>query len=530
MSHSILHGIRHAVFRPASHGGALPGGTDFHVAIIGQSHAVGFADAFISGNASTSGGDGALGYGTPFPACRFNQNSAAAAGNPMVYNINTGTEALQPYDTGGHSNTGIAQTLGRALIKYGLATSPAISVFGVNGSSIPVNWLASSNFPASGEKLNAHYIAYLQARKAEFGRLDCIIHQIGETDAASQPAIDSVRADYTAMYSQIRTALGLPNLPVFISIINQNQTGTPAMVENYRTNQIAWVTLDDAHAFGFDGTVLPLEAQPHYIMGGYADLAFIALKCLISKGFFPGKDIDVPSVNGAPRYVGGSAGYTCQASPSTIRARGWMDPRAGDIEVLVVHSVGAAHTVSLTTAAGFTQVAQASSTAGGVRKCTVFTRTIDSTLLNARVADELDGVKRGPCSTPVVDIGVATNGYGTIHCIRGSSGQTVTPGTGGNNATNTSLSISGFTTTSNNSLVLICTVSSGASALITNVTNAAIQGITFGREGSTNPGSTTANLSMYWGVVPTSGTVVGSTAVTFGAASINAGVAIAFNP
>ena len=502
---------------------------DFHMASIGISH-TGFADAFISGNASTSGGDGALGYGTPFVACRFNQNSAAAPANPMVYAIDTGTEALQPFDTGGHANTGMVQTLGRMLVSYGICQRPALSVFAVFGSSIPTHWLASSNFPASGEKLNARMISRLQARHAEFGRTDVLCIQMSETDAANQTAIDSLRSDYTTLVAQIRTALGLPNLPVMVSIINQNQTGTPAMVENYRQNQIAWVTIDDAHAFGFDGTALPLEAQPHYIMGGYADLAQIALRKLLDQGFFPGKDMDTTSIGGAPRYVGSSAGYTCQASPSTIRARGWFDPRAGDIEVLVVHSVGAAHTVSLTTAAGFTQVAQASSTAGGTRKCTVFTRTIDSTLLNARVSDELDSVKRGACATPVVDIGVATNGYGTIHCVRGSSGVTVTPTTGANNATNTSLSIGGFTTDHNNSLAMICTATSGASALITALTNAAFANITKGREGSTNPGSTTANLSMYWATIPTTGTVVGATSVTFGAASVNAGCIVVFNP
>lgn len=501
---------------------------DFHAASIGISH-TGFADAFVSGNASTSGGDGALGYSTPFAACRFNQNSAAGPLNPMVYAIDTGTEALQPFDTGGHANTGMVQTLGRMLVGYGICQRPALSVFSVFGSSIPTHWLASSNYPASGEKLNARMIARLQARHAEFGRTDVLIIQMSETDAASQPAIDSVRADYTTLVSQIRTALALPNLPVMVSIINQNQTGTPSMVENYRTNQIAWVTIDDAHAIGFDGTALPLEAQPHYIMGGYADLAQIALRRLLDAGFFPGKDMDTASISGAPRYVGTSAGYTCQASPSTIRARGWFDPRAGDIEVLEVHSVGGAHTVSLTTAAGFTQTAQASSTAGGTRKCTIFTRTIDSTLLTARVADELDAVKRGACATPVVDIGVATNGYGMIHCIRGSSGITVTPAVGANNATNTSLSIAGFTTTSNNSLALICTASAGATALITALTNAGLSNITKGREGGANPGSTTANLSMYWATIPAAG-VVGATSITFGAASVNAGAIVVFNP
>lgn len=501
---------------------------DFHAIIIGQSH-VGFADAFVSGNSATSGGDGALGYGTPFAGCRYNHNSAAAPANPMVYDVNTGTVSLQPFNTTGHANTGLSQTLGRELVRLGICQRPAISEFAVFGSSIPVNWLPGSNYPASGEKLNAHHLAFLQARQAEFGRVDLIIHQIGETDAASQPAIDSVRADYTTWYAAIRGALGLPNLPVLISVINKNQTGTAALVENYRVNQIAWITLDDAHAFGFDGTVLPLEAQPHYIMGGYADLAFIALRAMLDHGFFPGKDIDMPSINGAPRYVGSSAGYTCQASPSTLRMRSWMDPRLGDIELLVVHSVGAAHTVSLTTAAGFAQIAQKDSIAGGTRKITIFSRTIDQPTLDARTADELDGVKRGPCATPVVDIGIATNGYGTIHCIRGSSGITVTPATGANNATNTSLSIAGFTTTSNNSLALICTVSSGATALISSIVNSGLSNITKGREGGTNPGSSTINLSMYTATIPVAG-AVGATAITMGGSSINGGIIVVCNP
>jgi hypothetical protein len=522
---------------------------DALILIWGQSHAQGFSDDSASGSGDTSGGDGkGLGYrlpgssvANPFEACRYNQTSSNGPTSPMVWNVNTGTEGLQPYAAPGANNTGVANALGRFLVRHGMYRNPAIIVCAINSSSVPANWLPSSNYPASGEKVYAHLRDFCLARQAEFGRpIDMIIHQIGESDAGTQARIDSCVADYTAMYGQLRSDLGIPTAHVFVTLIHPDTSGNNALNNQMRTQQALWAT-GDGHASSAttDGFWLPLDANPHYKMGGFNDLGDL-FGLAVRDRFFAGRNLDLQTIaSGAyPFFQGNAAAFSSQASPNTARPRGYIEPKVGDVEVLIAHGNGTAHTVSLTVAAGFTSlIATVDSVSGAShRTITVWTRVIDQTMLDARPAFT-DGVRRGPCATPSVDFGVATLNMACIYCVRGAdpANPVAATASGVNNAGTTSVTVGTLTTAHDNSLIMFGTCTNGLAGQITAISNANLTDIgvpaafPVGRDHQINPGAGTINMAMTTAKKATAG-AIGSTTITFGASSLNAAVAIAFNP
>jgi hypothetical protein len=510
---------------------------DLSILIFGQSaHGYGFAVNELSGAGTTafapkgrSGGDSGLGFATPFPACRFSQDSADGPTNPQTYPVHTGVEDLQLYAAPGAANVGIAAPLGRFLVRNRIATQPAIGVCAIGSTSVFTHW-APNAFPASGEKLYAHLRDFGLNWMTTFGRpIDLLWWGIGDSDAGTPARVTAMQTDTATLLAALRSDWGLPNLPVFMGMVHPDLQ-SPADAAGYRAKQIAFqptdvdCTLVDASVF------CKLEQNPHFLMGALNTYGnFIATR--IRDKFKPGLNLDLQS-GPTPWVQGGEACYTSGASPLTARPIAYVEPKAtptGDIEILMAHGATVAHTVSLTTAASFTSlIAQTDAVNGAAhRSMTLWSRTIDSTMLAARTAQP-DGVKRGPCATPEVDFGVATLNLATIWCVRGSSGIAQhTIGT----TINASLSIPGFTTTANNALVMFLFNGSGATGGVSSIVNANIQGITKVRDThQVNAGAGLINSEMWIGTVPVSGTVVGSTAVTFGAAILGVGAIIVFNP
>lgn len=509
--------------------------------IFGQSaNGYGFTTAGAAGTGVTaaapfgkSGGDPGLGFATAFPACRFNQDSSDAPTNPQTYPVHTGTIDLQLYAGAGSPNTGLAAALGRKLVREGIARAPVIAVCAIGSSSVPAHWAPESNFPASGEKLYTHLRDFGLARMAEFGRpIDFLWWGIGDSDAGTPARIVSMPADAASLLNHLRTDWGLPNLPVFMAMIH-SELAPLSQSADYRAQQIVFQPTDVDCTLVDVASWIPLESNPHFVTGGCNDQGdFVATR--LRDKFKPGLNLDLQS-GPAPWYQGGAAGYTAQSGTggllTTARPRAYVEPKAGDIEILVAHGATIPATTTLGTAASFASlVAQVDSISGGARRSlTAWSRTIDSTLLDARTAQP-DGVKRGPCATPAVDFGVATLNFATIHCVRGAAGIETTK-TGANNASNTTLTIAGFTTVHANCLVMILVHTSGASGQVTTIVNAALTGIALGRNSHQyNPGSGTVNTEMWLATVPTAGTVVGNTTITLGAAALAVGAIVVLNP
>lgn len=509
---------------------------DLSILIFGQSaHGYGFAINELAGAGTTafapkgrSGGDPGLAFATAFPACRFTQDSADATANPQTYPVHTGMEDLQLYAAPGTANMGIAAPLGRSLVRNGVARNPAIGVCAIGSSSLPTNWLPGSNFPASGEKLYAHLRDFGRTFMAQTGRaVDLLWWGIGDTDAGTPAKVTSMPADAATMLSALRSDWGLPSLPVFMGMVHPDLQ-SPADTTGYRAQQVAFQPTDiDCTLIDIAACGVKLEQNPHFLMGALNTYGnFIATR--IRDKFRPGLNLDLQS-GPTPWVQGGEAGYTSGASPLTARPIAYVEPKAGDIEVLMAHGATVSATVTLTTAASFSSlIAQTDAVNGAAhRSMTLWSRTVDATLLNARTAQP-DGVKRGPCATPEVDFGVCTLNFATIWTVRGSSG--IAQSTIGTTI-NASLSIPGFTTTANNALVMFLFNGSGATGGVSSIVNAGIQNITKVRDThQVNAGAGFINSEMWTGTVPVSGTVVGATAVTFGAAILGVGAILVFNP
>lgn len=520
------------------------GGTtfsDFLIGIAGQSNSVGFTDYARAGTATVehsgtgqSGGDSALQLGSAFTACNFFQHWQAAGSNPLNMTV-VGPKSLQAYAAAGQvDNTGFANGLGRALVRYGLYTAPAIGVCGVGSTSLNSQWAKTSGYPASGEKLYDHLIAFLRTLMATYGRpLDLFIDYLSETDSQAIGAVGAQALRQT-WWGNIRSDLGLPSLKILTIIINSEWDSTPFLTSDYQAAQVA-AAAADGNATTIDPSCYPLDHYPHYLAADYAALGeMIAIQ--LRDQLQPGKSINLGS-GPAPWFQGSHGAFSALSgtggSSCTARPRGYAHPEVGDIEVLVAEGSAATATTTLTTAAGFTLlIAQTDAINGGAhRSIMVWTRPITQVMLDARAAGA-DGVKRGPCATPVIDFGTNTINLAVIFCVRGSSGITVTPTTG-TATSGTSVTIPTLTTTSDNSLVMLiglCNQALGSPG--TTFTNAALTGIATQRDGQLNSGVGALNYAMATGVKATAG-AIGSTTCRFGNGainSVNVGAAIVFNP
>lgn len=507
---------------------------DLNVLVFGQSaHGYGFAVNEANGAGSTafapkgkSGGDPGLALATAFSACRFTQDSADAPANPQTYPVHTGVEDLQLYAAPGSANMGIAAPMGRFLVRNGIAKNPMIGVCAIGSTSVFTHW-APNAFPASGQKLFDHLVAFGSALMGSAGRpIDLLWWGIGDSDAGTPARVTAMASDTSALVGALRSAWGLPNLPMFMGMIHPDLQ-SPADTTGFRAAQVAYQPTDVDCTLVDCSVFCKLENNPHFLMGALNTYGnFIATR--IRDKFKPGLNLDLQS-GPTPWVQGGEAGYTSGASPLTARPIAYVEPKAGDIEVLMAHGATVSATVTLTTAASFSSlIAQTDAVNGAAhRSMTLWSRTVDATLLNARTAQP-DGVKRGPCATPEVDFGVCTLNFATIWTVRGSSGIAQTSiGT----TINASLSIPGFTTTANNALVMFLFNGSGATGGVSSIVNAGIQNITKVRDThQVNAGAGFINSEMWTGTVPVSGTVVGATSVTFGAAILGVGAILVFNP
>jgi len=488
----------------------------------GQSNEVGNAQYLGTGTATSPGGDSGFKFDQPFPACTLNQNSATAPANPMVFNINTGNIALQTYAGAGTSNMGLEQSLGRDLVNYGVFANPVLCKLAVVSSSIPANWVSTSLFPASGEKLYDHQIAYGNARMAEQGRkFEFGVDLIGETDCATPARVTSCIADRNQYWNEVMDAWGLPNtfLIVMVMINPAQAAGNPT---GYRLQQQAWAAQWTRCPVAIvDPADIPIPADPHYVMNGYADIGS-RVAIAIANYFKPGLSLDRGTGPG-PWLQQAAAGYTSQASPSVARPRDAAQTKAKDLQILASSAATANVAITLTTANGFTALNQFQSTFAtgpSLRTLGTWTRTADATTMAAN---------NGHMPPPVVDSGTATLNVSNIYCFRSTGTPSVdTSTTGVNNGNTTTVVIPGGTTSGPNRLLALiaCTggLTNGISSIVTSGLTWTIQ-----RDSRFNAGAGTIGMALATAPLPAQGSW-GSTTVTFLSTGVNAATIIAVAP
>lgn len=494
--------------------GASAGASTFHVALVGQSNTVGQMD--------TDKADTGLSIATIYPAAQINQQLGAAAADPISW-TSYSTRALQPYGAGGGPGAGIELSLGRYLVEYGVHTSPAISKFAVNGSSLAANWLPSANYPTSPPgvaNLYTQLVTYLTARVAEFGKLDVLEWGQGEADAAVTAHANAYAANLTTLMTALRAIFGGFHLVLW----KLNDACTPGgdnQLATLRAQQVAYAA-SDPNCTLLDADDLPLNTDGlHY----KADE-------LITVGNRSGELIArryKPTSSGANYNVGTGSAPWLQAKhePGAFGAGAltprWPIHKAGDIAILAVATAPLDAAISLTTSNGFTQIesTQSSLGAGVYQKLALYWCRADQATMDAN---------GGQMPAPVV---ADTNNMlaARIFVFRGcvASGSPVDVASGSSNNTyDTPVSIAGDTTTVGNALVaafLSCFSGSSVNT-VGSWANSTLAGLVERQDSRYLIVADTEMLALVTGTKTTAGAYNATTATT-ATATVQAGMTIA---
>lgn len=459
---------------------------------------------------------------------RFAQAPAATAGGTQTYTVGDYQGPLKAYGAAGTTNMGDEQSLGRALIEWGIATNPFLQDEAIAGSSAVTHWNQTTVW--AGIYTNAVTRGIAARAAAGIDPIACV-HRQGETDTSTTSGNLAILADGTYLkswYNRYFSDVGVPNnTPIIVLMVNSAQSGALSDVPAYRAAQLAWKAID-SRVILIDLDDIPLHADPHYDMGGQVSAGYrIAMVIAALKG--------ITSIQQAPgivptyRYDEACFSATFNSgtsSPVASQPRSGPDPQIGDFELLTCWSYSAVVTHVLATAAGFTLLGTQvdSAFSGTIHKAqTVYYRVLNASHFYT------DGSGRQRTLTPAITFGTATLNIGKITTYDG-----VDPTNpinafafGTQTTSTTSATIPGLTATKSGCRVVIGGSHNGTNNSVTVLTNASLTGLTTRRDGRVNPLSGQVGYFIADGVL--AGTALSTTAVTFSAAAVATSFAIALN-
>jgi hypothetical protein len=468
-----------------------------------------------------------LGYnhGTPFSAGVMNLYWGTSPTNfpigPQVW-LDSTTKTLQPYAAPGASNIGPWLECAKYLVKYGGYQKVGVIEVAISGSSLRRARGFNSGFPTTPPFIFDQMISRVAQLEGIFGRkVDCVCTLEGETDAGDATDSANYQTSMSNWIGQFRSQLNNPNCAYFVALLNANTTFGPNQ-SLIRAAQAAYVSGDPkAVLLSFDH--IALNPDPHYDANGSNDVGDIFGANIIAY-FKPAQNTNL-GTGPAPWYQYASSGIT-SAAGLTSTPRSGADAKDGDYELLVCASYSQGGAITLTTAAGFTQIGSTvTSTFSGtiIRTLAVFGRPVTTAILVAN---------NGRMPNPTVDFGgTTTMNVARIFGFRNVNTATPinTSGTGANNSNTTALSIPAVTTTVANALVVMVGCTAGATNGVSALTNSALSGIQVHWDSKYNPGAGTVGVAIASGVKATAGATSAS-AFTFLSTGVNVGMAIALSP
>ena len=522
MGHGTLHIVSHSGVHTVAHN-AIPGaglGVDFLMFWEGQSNAVGQGDY--------AGTKQDLGYnhGTPFAAGIMNLYWGTSPTNfpigPQTW-LDSTTKTLQPYAAAGSSNIGPWLECAKYLVKYGGYQKVGVIEVAISGSSLRRARGPGAGFPSTPPEIFTQMITRVTQMEALFGRkVDCICTMEGETDAGDATDSANYQTSMTNYISTFRTTMNNPNCAYFVGQLNAATTFGPNQAA-IRSAQAAYVATDTkSRLLNFDH--IALNPDPHYDANGSNDVGDIFGAAIISY-FKPAQNTNL-GTGPNPWYQYASSGITA-ALGGTSTPRSGADAKDGDYEILVAASYSQGGAITLTTAAGFTQIGSTvTSTISGpiTRTLAVFGRPVTTAILNAN---------GGRMPNPTVDFGGSTNlNVARIFGFRNVNVTTPvnTSSTGANNANNTALTIAGGTASAANCLAVYIMCTAGA----TNKVNSVSIGSNLSNyqtiwDSKYNPGAGTVGVAMGTANI-TSAAAYGTGVVTFASTGVNVGMCVVLQP
>jgi lysophospholipase L1-like esterase len=470
------------------------------IALIGDSNAV--------GQGSTDQADQGFSVLTAHPTVDHHATYATVAADPPTMTT-VALQALQPYTVGSSAGLGYEITIGRELSTEGY--DPTLVKFAINGTTA-AQYATGSTYPSSGGNLMTRLKAYLDARIAQTGKaLAAVVISLGTNDASDATAASNYETNLTDIIDELRTTYG-SSLVVLIPKVNSGCTNTHT--NTVRAAQVSYVA-GDALAFLIENDDLSLTDGLHYFASGYLTLGQrIAYKALDAIGHTRRViSTDHPQVVGREVGAFGSGALTPQV---------WPGAKDGDREVLIVATSRLDNAISLTSAQGFVQVGstQVSTYTTLKQRVAVFERVVvEGSMVNGRmpspvVADSNDYnaamivTIRGPSGTPTVNASAV-----------GSS----------NNTYDTSLSLTGVTTTADDCLILMVVSSSTGGGVTISASNGGLTSLTEYHDAYYSIPGEYETIAVVSGVKAAAG-ATGTTTVTASAAGILAGLTIAYEP
>lgn len=502
----------------AAGGGAVPL-VSMWLRSNGQSNDIGEDTNTATGGSTRPSAD--YGYFAATPNTNTVQRlyyAQALSGSGAQTFVDTGTTGGQTYAPAGSVNVGFWRFIPEALQRWGITGKIGISVEGaVLGASLRRNLMPGAT---DGRGIFAASMARLDADIAIYGRPPAgEIFVQGETDASDATDAASYQANLTAYIAAVRAHLGNASFPFFITQLNPN-LASASFIAMVRAAQIAVAAADsNVVLVSLDDYPLALTSI-HYAANELYDGAerdALAFMRKMTPGF-----VGNLGSGPAPWLQGISAGCTSQASPNTASPRSGPDDANGDLHIMGSSSASTAVSISLTTAAGFTQLATFESVFSTAhRRVSAFSRSADSTTIAAN---------NGHMPSPTVDSGANPLNVSVMARIRSLSGAPAidSMATGVNNTNSTALTVAGGTTSVNNCLLVAFLFTGGPTNMLASIATSGLTW-TIQRNSTFNPGSGVISCAIATAVVPIAG-AFGATAVTFAAVGVNAGFIVAVRP
>lgn len=457
-----------------------------------------FGDSNAVGQGSTDQADNGFTVTTPYTSVVHNATYATGVVDPPTM-IDVSTRALQPYAVGASPGFGLEIMLGRDLHQEGLL--PYIAKFAINGTTAD-DYKPASTYPSTGGNLLARLFDYIDARIAEWGiPLSAVVASLGTNDASDATKASDYGTNITAVFDAIRSRYGegvaviLPKIPA---------TAAPTYTSTVRAAQVSYVSTDPLCVL-IDNDDLTLTDGYHFNADGYLSLGQRTAYAYTDVKAWPLRRITTAYAQPIGREV--VAHGAGALTPLT-----WPGVKVGDREVLVVATglVDEAALPGLSTSAGFVQITGVTSEAFGTldNNLVFWERVVDQAMLDAN---------GGRTPSPVVADNNNVNAA-WIFTIRGPSPSPTVDAfaTSKNDDYNTSLTVTGVTTSSANELVLrVVTGYSGSGANSLVVADPGLTGLTEFHDGVySNGGSDYQMISLTWGVKTAAGATGNATATT----------------
>lgn len=506
---------------PIGGAGLISAGLDGLFVFTGQSNQI-QADANSTGHS-----DGGYNHFTPFPSAIMSAmyNSVGPAGSPSGPQTFTviPTQLLKAAAAAGQANQGPWLQFAKYLIARGYK-KVGIILCCISGSSERRHRGVNSGFPTVGPTVFAQWVTYILARQAEYGRqVDAVARVDGETDAGSDPLdAPTYQQNITDDIAAWRTQLGIPHLWHLVYQLNAATSFGPNQAV-IRAAQAAYVASDPfSRLINVDR--IPIASDPHYDSTQQNDIGdeFGAAWIDIDKpGLLP------TTVAGpAPAFVHASSGLTSVVSPANMKPRSGPRPKHGNWEILGLRTYSAPATISVDDAQDFALITSVTSS--------ISAGTIANTL--AIYGRKVDSAKfvNGRMPAPTFSVAGATRNVSRVFEFSGPNAWNSSPiaatVVGANNANSTALTLPTITTTVDNQLVVMFLATAAQNNFISTITNSHFTNLTKHWDSSYNPGDAFIGLALATAVVPTAGTVLGTTTIATALNGVNAGILALVSP